>query len=121
MPATPELLLSAVGVYAIISHSVTQRTHEIGIRMALGAQARGILANVVRQGMRMALTGIALGIVGAWILARSLSAQLFRVSSFDRVTFGLTAAIVVIVALLACVIPARRATRINPLEACRYE
>jgi predicted permease len=115
------LFMAALGLYGVISYSVTQRTHEIGIRMALGAERTEILALVVRQGIRMALTGVALGVLFAFVLARMLSSQLFQVSAFDPVTFGLMAVMLVMVALLASFIPARRATRVNPLEACRYE
>src|SRR6185295_17829808 len=107
--AAVAIFLAAIGLYGVISYVVTQRTHEIGIRMALGAHRKQIIWLVIRQGMRMTLAGVALGSVGALILARSLSSQLFEVRPFDPVTFGLMAAIVSIVALLACVVPARRA------------
>jgi ABC-type antimicrobial peptide transport system permease subunit len=89
--------------------------------MALGAHPKQIVGLVIRQGMRMTLTGVTLGCVGAFILARSLSNQLFEVRPFDPLTFGLMAVTVSIVALLACVVPARRATGVDPLDACRYE
>lgn len=114
------IFMAAIGLYGVISYLVAQRTHEIGIRMALGARAGQILALVVGQGMRMAFAGIVLGVAGAFILARVLSSQLFQVNSFDPVTFGLMAAMVVIVALLACIMPAR-ATTVDPLDACRRE
>src|SRR5262249_30042141 len=114
-------LMAALGLYGVISYVVAQQTHEIGIRIALGARGNQILALVIRRGMLMAAAGIILGAVGAFILARLLSSQLFEVSSFDPVTFGLMAVMVSIVALLACLIPARRATAVDPLDACRYE
>jgi putative ABC transport system permease protein len=115
------IFMAAIGLYGVISYLVTQRTHEIGIRMALGAHSRQILAMVVGQGMRMAVVGIIFGSVGAVILARMLSSQLFQVSSFDPLTFGLMALMVVAVAFLACLMPARRATAVDPLDACRHE
>jgi putative ABC transport system permease protein len=113
--------MAAIGLYGVISYLVAQRTHEIGIRLALGARGSQILAMVVGQGMRLAIAGIVVGAVGAAILARVLSSELFQVSSFDPVTFSLMAAMVVIVAFLACIIPALRATTVDPLDACRYE
>ena len=113
--------MAAIGLYGVISYVVVQRTHEIGIRMALGASGNQIQTMVIRQGMAMTLAGIVLGSVGAFILARLLSSQLYQVGSFDPATFGLMAAAVTIVALLACVVPARRATTVDPLDACRYE
>ncbi len=115
------IFMAAIGLYGVISYLVAQRTHEIGIRMALGARGTQILAMVVGQGMRLAIAGIIGGAVGATILARVLSSQLFQVSSFDPLTFGLMAGMVVVVALVACILPARRATTVDPLDACRYE
>jgi putative ABC transport system permease protein len=119
--AAVAVFLAAIGLYGVISYVVTQRTHEIGIRMALGAHPKQIVGLVIRQAMRMTLTGVVLGSVGAFILARTLSSQLFAVHPFDPVTFGLMALTVSIVALLACVVPARRATAVDPLDACRHE
>ena len=119
--AAVAIFMAAIGLYGVISYAVTQRTHEIGIRMALGAPANQILALVVRKGMQMALAGIGLGMIGAFFLARLLSSQLFEVSSFDLPTFGLMAAMVLAVAFLACILPARRATTVDPLDACRHE
>jgi len=113
--------MAAIGLYGVISYVVAQRTHEIGIRVALGARGIQILGLIVRQGMRVTMAGIILGSIGALVMAKLLSSQLFQVRSFDPATFALTAVIVSIVALLACIIPARRATNIDPLDACRYE
>jgi predicted permease len=114
------IFMAAIGLYGVISYLVAQRTHEIGIRMALGARQTQILAMVVGQGMRLAIAGIVAGVMGAALLAQVLAGELFQVSSFDPLTFGLTAAMVGIVAFLACIIPARRATAVDPMDACRY-
>jgi putative ABC transport system permease protein len=113
--------MAAIGLYGVMSYVVTQRTQEIGIRIALGAHAGEILALVLRHGMRITLAGIALGSAGAFALARVLSRQLFQVHSFDPATFGIMAIVAALIALLACIIPARHATAIDPLDACRYE
>lgn len=115
------IFMAGIGLYGVISYIVAQRTHEIGIRMALGAPVNRILALIIRDALRMTLIGIALGSVGALILARLVASQLFHVRTFDPATFGLMAVVVSIAALLACLIPARRATTVDPLEACRYE
>jgi len=110
-----------IGLYGVISYLVAQRTHEIGIRIALGAGSGQILAMIVRQGMSMAIAGIVIGAAGAAILARALSGELFQVSSYDPLTFSLMAGLVVSVAFVACILPARRAITVDPLDACRYE
>jgi putative ABC transport system permease protein len=115
------LLMAALGLYALISYTIAQRTHEIGIRMALGARGVEVLRLVLRQVMRLALTGLVLGAIAAFLLARLLSSQLFEVHAFDPATFVLMAAFLVCVALLAGFIPARRATQVDPIEALRYE
>ena len=115
------LILAMVGIYGVMSESVASRTHEIGIRMALGAQASDVLRMVVRQGMALAAIGIGIGLFGAFWLSQFMSTLLFEVSPTDRATFLLIPLIVTLIVLCACLIPARRATKVDPLEALRYE
>jgi putative ABC transport system permease protein len=119
--ATLALLLSAVGIYGVISYSVTQRTHELGIRAALGASQRGLLGLVIRHGMTLALVGLVLGAAGSLVLTRLLSTLLFGISPRDPVTLIAVATILAGVAFAACYIPARRAAGIDPTVALRYE
>jgi len=115
------LVLATMGLYSVMMYSVSQRTREIGIRMALGAQVRDVLKLVVQQGIRMALIGIALGLAIALALTRVLANLLLGVGTTDAVTFVGVVALLIAVALLACYLPARRAARVDPLVALRDE
>jgi len=115
------LLLAAVGIYGLIAYSVAQRTHEIGVRMALGAARSDVVRMVVRQGASLAVIGIAIGLVGAFALTRLLKTMLFGVGATDVLTFTAAPLGIMLVVLLATFVPALRATRVSPVVALRYE
>jgi putative ABC transport system permease protein len=115
------LLLAAVGVYGVLSYSVAQRAQEIGVRMAIGAERAEILRLVLRGGMAAALPGIALGLLGALALSRVLGTLLFEVGARDPLTYAAAGVALALVALIACYVPAARATRIDPMTALRAE
>jgi putative ABC transport system permease protein len=115
------LVLAAAGIYGVMAYFVTNRTREIGIRMALGAQWRDVLRMVLRSGLSLVAIGLTIGLAVAFALTRLMSTLLFEVSPIDPATFAAVAVCVVLAALVACYIPARRATRVDPLVALRYE
>jgi ABC-type antimicrobial peptide transport system permease subunit len=119
--ALPALLLAALGIYGVVSYLVTQRGHEIGIRMALGADRRDVVRLVLWEGMRLAAVGVVLGAVGAALTTRWLRAQLYEVSATDPASFVVAALVLAGIAMLATLVPARRATAIDPVRALHAE
>lgn len=115
------LLLAAIGVFGVMAYSVSRRTREIGVRVALGARSRDVLGMILGQGLRTILIGIAIGLAGSLLLTRTLQSMLFGVTATDPLTFAGVILILVMTALLACYLPARRAAKIDPMAALRYE
>ena len=115
------VLLAVVGIYGAVAYTVEQRTGEIGVRMALGAQTTDVLRLVVRQGMNPVILGLAIGLAGTFAAGRMLTTQLYQISPYNPLLLGATAAALALAALLACLIPARRATLVDPIQALRTE
>jgi putative ABC transport system permease protein len=115
------LVIAAVGIYGVMSYSVQQRTHELGIRLALGAQHVDVLKLILKQGIVLGTIGVVAGLLGSWGLTRLMTSLLFEVTPTDVGTFAAVATGLFLIVLIACYIPARRATKVNPLVALRYE
>lgn len=115
------LLVAAIGTYGVLAYSVSQRTRELGVRMALGADRSGVLRLIVREGMTVGIAGIVAGVVAAAVFGRAISTLVFGVSAWDPVTYGVVTAALALVTLAACVVPAMRAARVDPIIALRLE
>jgi putative ABC transport system permease protein len=119
--AAVALVLAAVGIYGVISYAVSRRTHEIGVRMALGATPRNVVRLIIEQGMRVVMVGVVAGLIGALLVTRLMTNVVYGVRVTDPLTYGAVALLLMVVALLASYIPARRATRIDPLASMRSD
>jgi len=119
--AATALLLAALGIYGVMAFGVAQRTHEIGLRIALGARKEQVLGLILREGLLLASAGLGFGLFGAYVLGRAMQSTLYGVGAIDFGAFAVVAVILLASALLACYVPARRATRIDPMVALRYE
>jgi putative ABC transport system permease protein len=115
------LVLVIIGVFSVMAYSVSVQTHEIGVRMALGAQRENILAMVIKNGLTLVAAGILVGVMASYVLTRALASQIWGVSPTDPLTFVVVVAVIVTVGIAACLLPARRATRVDPMVALRYE
>ena len=114
-------MLVVIGVFSVMAYTVSLQTHEIGIRMALGAQQNNVLQMVVQKGMRLIAAGVVIGLLASFALTRLLASQIWGVSATDPLTFSAVVLVVVAVGLVACLLPAQKATRVDPLVALRYE